>query len=65
MRLQGVCNFVVFVFVADDHGIGVEFDRLLYQKVCAVVGCQEFHFEEVPVLSYDIKGLSSDGTRGA
>ena len=65
MRLQGVCNFVVSVFIADDYSIGVKLDCLLYQQVCAVVGCQKLHFEEVPVLSYDIKGLSSDGTRGA
>jgi hypothetical protein len=65
MGAECVGNLLVFVFIADDYGIGIEFDCLLYEQVGTVVGCEEFHLEKIAVLSDHIKGLSSDGTGGA
>ena len=65
MRLKRISNFLVTVFVADDYSVCVEFDRLFYKKVSAVVGCQKLDLEKVSVLSDHIKGLSSDGSCGS
>ena len=63
MRLQGLCDFIVFLFIADHYGVRIEFDSLLYQKLRAVVGCQQLHFEKVAMLPYDVKSLPSYRTR--
>ena len=62
MRLQRIGNFPVSVLVAYHHIVCVKLYGLAYQQFCAVVGCEQFHFEQVPVLAYHIEGLSSYGS---
>ena len=62
MGLQRVGNFLVSVFVAYDHIVRVKLYGLTYQQLCAVVGCKQFHFEQVPVQAYHIESLSSYGS---
>ena len=47
------------------HGLGLEFPRLGYQLVHAVVGGQHIGFVQVGVLLDDLQGLGADGTGGA
>ena len=65
MWLKGICYFLVFVFVADHHCVGVKLNCLAYEQVCAVVGCEKFHFEKVSMLSDDIQSLASYRSCGA
>ena len=65
MRLKRISNFLVTVFVADDYSVCVEFDRLFYKKVSAVVCCQKLYLEKVSMLPDHVKCLSSDGSCGS
>ena len=51
-------------FVADDRAAGIEFESLLRQEFYVSVSADELDLEKVSMLSDDIQGLSSYGTRG-
>ena len=43
MYWRGPLYFLVFLFIADHHDIGIEFKGLLDQQVIIVMGSEHFH----------------------
>lgn len=64
MWIKGVVYRLVFAFVGDNDGIGVEFEGLGYQQV-GIGACAEYlNGKEVAMSADDVEGLGADRTSG-